>query len=520
MPIRIEEDEQQQPQNPRNPGGGRSGGGGLLKILPFVAMFLFKKPKLILPALVIGGILYYMGALDGCMGEMPSADNGNVDNSAFTFGASLSEEQYDKAQQYAALATTSKNQMPTKVSLKQYAPKRLNQGRQGSCVGWASAYAARTILHSRQTGQNPNQVAFSPSFLYNQIALENCQGAYVIDAMKTMQQTGALTLTEFPYNERTCGKNPNQYQVLDAKNFRINGYNRLSQDYNRYAVDMRAIKENLAQGAPVIIGMQVGGTFMQRMEGKKMWKPTSSDYRGQGFSGHAMCVIGYDDNYNGGAFQIMNSWGERWGDEGITWVAYPDFERFVKEAYGLHPMGSADKINEDKMSIRFGLWDNASQSNIPVKKVSGNLFTTQNPLKVGQKFKLEVTNSLACYVYVIGQETDGSSYTLFPYTQKHSPYCGIVGTRVFPKDHSLFPDDKGSKDYFTIIACKQAIDPTQLTQAIDAARGSNYTDKVNNALSQYLITNGTFSSGGKVAQFQSDKLQGKIATAVVFEVRK
>ena len=69
------------------------------------------------------------------------------------------------------------------VSLREYAPERLNQGRQGSCVGWSSAYAARTILHSRATGQDPNSVTFSPSYLYNQIALSGCQGAYINEAM-------------------------------------------------------------------------------------------------------------------------------------------------------------------------------------------------------------------------------------------------------------------------------------------------------------------------------------------------
>jgi C1A family cysteine protease len=57
-----------------------------------------------------------------------------------------------------------------------------------------------------------------------------------------------------------------------------------------------------------------------------------------GFGGHAMCVIGYDDRKEGGAFQIMNSWGNDWGVNGIGWVLYKDFKHFVREAYGLDPM--------------------------------------------------------------------------------------------------------------------------------------------------------------------------------------
>jgi len=47
---------------------------------------------------------------------------------------------------------------------------------------------------------------------------------------------------------------------------------------------------------------------------------------------------------------------------------------------------------------------------------------------------------------------------LFPYTKKHSPYCGITGTRVFPKDHSLYPDEQGDRDYIAIVASRQKLD--------------------------------------------------------------
>ena len=57
------------------------------------------------------------------------------------------------------------------------------------------------------------------------------------------------------------------------------------------------------------------------------------------YGGHAMTVIGYDDNAK--AFQLMNSWGAEWGNRGTTWVPYKAFEDWVREAYGLYPMGKA-----------------------------------------------------------------------------------------------------------------------------------------------------------------------------------
>jgi len=32
---------------------------------------------------------------------------------------------------------------------------------------------------------------------------------------------------------------------------------------------------------------------------------------------HAMCVIGYNDKIEGGAFRMLNNWGSNWDDNGI-----------------------------------------------------------------------------------------------------------------------------------------------------------------------------------------------------------
>lgn len=80
----------------------------------------------------------------------------------------------------------------------------------------------------------------------------------------------------------------------------------------------------------------VGGIFMQNMMGQLFWKFFQCDYGMCGYGGYVMCVIGYDDNYEGGVFQIMNFWGLQWGDDGIVWVCYWDFDYFNKEVYVIY----------------------------------------------------------------------------------------------------------------------------------------------------------------------------------------
>ncbi len=205
------------------------------------------------------------------------------------------------------------------MSLLRFAPRRGDQGQQGSCVAWSSAYAAQTILTAAATGQDPNTIAFSPSYLYNQIRLnQDCQGSYIQRAMEAMQRNGGVPLSQYPYRDDDCSRVPDGNAVLNGRQNTIHGFTRLTQGDDLNQISVRAVKEHLAKDAPVVIGMLVGQSFMTGMMGKDLWQPQGLDKSQVGMGGHAMCVIGYDDRKYGGAFQIMNSWTPQWGTNGIA----------------------------------------------------------------------------------------------------------------------------------------------------------------------------------------------------------
>ncbi len=519
MPIRIVEDENNTPEQESNEsnqrssggnGGSGFGGGGIGGILMSLLLILIKNPKLLVVVAILGGGYYMFSG--GCSGN--SVMNQAI--SGLAKGANLDPAEFDKAEVFEPLSPEG-NTLPERVSLEKYAPKRLNQGQQGSCVGWGSSYAARTILQSIATGKDPNSVAFSPSFLYNQIGLEGCQGSYVQTAMDKLTNVGDLPFTQFGYDENSCDTKPNSSQISAASQFRMKGANRLTKNGDDQTLDLLAMKQNIAQGAPVVIGMMVGGSFMQDMMGAKVWRPTQDDYDMAGFGGHCMCVIGYDDYLEGGCFQLMNSWGEEWGQKGLAWVRYKDFKHFAKEAYGVYPMGRADVPTTQKFKVNVGLLSNAIKQLIGFKPIDKNVFETTTPLNKGDKFKIQIQNSTACYTYVFGQEVDGSSYILFPYTAKHSPYCGIVGTRVFPKDYSLQADDKGTKDYMAVVITKQPIDYKKLNDAINTSKQATYATKVNEVLAAELAkVNYTVSTTINIDAEEN----GKNATAFILTINK
>lgn len=523
MPIRMEKDEPDKPrqpqtndnQNPQNPKQPQSANNPLLKLLPFLILFLFRNSKWFVPILILVAGWYFFFGGDAFL------SGGNTNNDPFSMGCSMKQEVFDKAEVFAPLAAGSFNSMPSSTSLLQYCPTRLNQGQQGSCVGWSSAYAARTILYSRATGKNPDEVKFSPSYLYNQIALPGCQGSYIQYAMEAMKTKGLVPFKDFGYDPSNCSVVPKPEHHKIARDYRIKGFNRLTLDGNNYKVDLDAIKQNLAQGAPVVIGMKVGQSFMQGMRNKDIWQPTRQDFSGAGLGGHAMCVIGYDESKYGGAFQLMNSWGREWGRDGIGWVRYDDFNNFVMEAYGLYPEGVAENketFSSTKLAVEFGLVDIESGEFIALKDKGNRVFQSQRAIAVGDKFKIAVANNVECNVYVFGQEADGSSYVLFPYTNKHSPYCGITGTRLFPKDYSMKADEIGNKDLMAVVVSKEPIDYHQINARITQSRQKTYSDKLKEALGPTQITNVEFAADQTIGFIC--QTEGKNTVGVVIEIDK
>ena len=500
MPIRMTDDPVDPNQSDDSGGGGGNrpnfpggGGGGLFSLLPML-LGLFKGKGIIL-LLVLGvGAYFLMGKGGGC----------NVAQIISQFsqsGYNFNPAEFNKASVYEGLKNdNTKNPLPEAVSLLRFAPERSNQGQQGSCVAWSCAYAAQTILTSAASGADPNQIVFSPSYLYNQIRLEGCQGSYLQRAMEAMQKNGGVALRQYAYDDQDCERTPNSSEVQLGRQNVIHGFTRITNGDNINEISVRGIKEHLAKDAPVAIGMMVGQSFMQDMMGKELWQPGGMDASQMGMGGHAMCVIGYDDRKFGGAFQIMNSWGPDWGKDGVGWVRYGDFKTYVREAYGIDPLPKRSAVSNIPLECTIGLVNNANKEYIQLRSSGGNTFQTVSPIAVGTRFKMEIKNETECYIYIFGQEVDGKSFVLFPYLKqgetvsKHSSYCGITGYRLFPKAQSLEADSIGTRDFIAIVVSKDELDYNRVNEAISNSSQPGFAGKVNEALRSIQIRSARYSN--------------------------
>ncbi len=534
MPIRMTDDpaESDDSGGGFESDGGRGGGGsggGLFGLLPLI-FGLIRGPKslLLIVGLAIAGY-FLLGRGGGCNIASVSQQVQQL-----AMGGILDPRVFDKAKIYESLADDdNKNPLPESANLQKYAPTAGDQGKQGSCVAWSSAYGARTILESVRTGSDPNSLKFSPAFLYNQIGLGGCDGSYINRAMEFMSQRGSVPYDAFPYNDQDCKRQPDEQLLDQAKQFRMRGSNRLTVGDRTDQIDLRAIKENLSQGAPVVIGMMVGGSYMQPMMGQDVWNPTQDDASMMGFGGHAQCVVGYDDAKYGGAFLIMNSWGPQWGNNGFAWVRYKHFKYFVREAYGLEGMPAVGAAANRPFECEVGLVQvsfngkkTVAGNYITLKKNKENVFETTAPLNPGTRFKMEIRNESECYIYVFGKDTDGSSYTLFPYPRsddptktKYSPFCGIAGYRLFPKDKSMEPDSIGKKDIMAVIVSKDSLNWSSINEKISRNKTEDYGDRLRAALGESTqLIQADLSAKGNI-HFKSDAGSDRIVACII-EVNK
>lgn len=262
-------------------------------------------------------------------------------------GAALAEEFAtgylpDDPAVYAAtpLAPRYRAWVPPEKDLSAWFPTPSSQGKQGSCAAWATAYAARAYYAALGRGSPPAQPdqRFSPAFVYNQIKLGSCHGASRIgDALKLMQNTGAATWADFPYDPADCSRQPGSAVTARAARYTIDGYERLI-DFveNVEATDLHRFKEQIADGNPVIFGMGVANDFFNLKSG------IYNNLSDAGLdSGHAMVLVGYSDPKQ--AFKVINSWGTNWGDKGFGWISYAALQKRINQAYVIKPKPGEDR---------------------------------------------------------------------------------------------------------------------------------------------------------------------------------
>jgi C1A family cysteine protease len=213
--------------------------------------------------------------------------------------------------------------LPPKVDLSDFLPPVRSQGAIGSCSAWSTVYYAKTIQENqeRMWGADIPEHQYSPLFTYNQITGGVNKGTSIIEHMILIEKQGVPTLHDFPHTDN-INILPDINILAEAMNYKSTSHKKLDQyDYKNktWSVDMQTVKTALAEGFPVVGGFTIYENFHSYKGG------VYDNPEGTISGGHAMCIVGYDDNI--GAFRIVNSWGTWWGEKGFIWLSYDIFEK-------------------------------------------------------------------------------------------------------------------------------------------------------------------------------------------------
>jgi hypothetical protein len=241
------------------------------------------------------------------------------------------------------------------------------------------------------------------------------------------------------------------------------------------------VKKSLAEKTPVIIGMNCPDSFQNR--NMEVWQPPESPSGDYG--GHALCVVGYDDNKYGGAFEVENSWGTAWGNGGFIWIPYPVFSDFVFEAYGITE--NLGNYQSQAAFSGFARIEVRGRAGMAVTFKDG-YYQTLNAYKSGTRFRYLLGNREAAYLYAFAADGTGAAPTeIFP-LEGVSPMLDYSESEVaFPGEFQWIQlDDRTGTDYLVVLYSKKTLDIASIRDRFARAEG-NFPERVAAAVGSNFI---------------------------------
>ena len=206
--------------------------------------------------------------------------------------------------------------LPASVSLRAKMPAIYDQGQLGSCTANAIAGALQyqQLVQAETEGKNVPSRLF---IYYNERVMEGTvswdAGAEIRDGIKSVAKQGAPPESEWPYRITRFTDKPPAKAYTDALQFR-------ALTYARPIRTSYYLRKALANTHPIVFGFSVYSSFESDEVASNGIVPMPDVENEELLGGHAVVAIGYKQISGHLYFEVRNSWGADWGDNGYFWM--------------------------------------------------------------------------------------------------------------------------------------------------------------------------------------------------------
>lgn len=200
-------------------------------------------------------------------------------------------------------------------SLKKFIGGVHNQGHTNACVAHSLASAVGIIENAAGLKDEP----ISRRFLYYYARRANSNvisdsGAYMRKAATALFKFGAPPERAFKWDSKRVNEIPPWIAHMRAHSRMHGEYAFIFSGGDK---KLREIMSSICAGYPVAFGTMLHENFARHAEKGLVERPNAAIG-----GGHAMLIVGYRTAADGGIeFEVLNSWGKKFGDGGFCWMS-------------------------------------------------------------------------------------------------------------------------------------------------------------------------------------------------------
>jgi len=239
---------------------------------------------------------------------------------------------------------------------------------------------------------------------------------------------------------------------------------------------------------------------------------------------HAMCVIGYNDFAK--TFEVMNSWGLGWGNDGYFEISYQDYAKLAFYGYQItlddRPAPSDPiKLTGDFELQKYVKKETVGNVDVPIfQSITPTLVNHQYTLsgpdyKKDSAYRLYAKNVTSnCYIYVFSIDPENKAEVLYPFSKGvfsdlHNLQANITevprqynsSVVEIPGNDNAIVTDVSGNDSMCILYAYNPID--NITDVVNKIKGStkpNLPAKLKDVLGDRLMPENTLT-------YQTEKMR-------------